>query len=76
MALHKPEHKTIKYWLLWFPLSLGYVLLLPYGFVTGRSKSDKGKMQWSKKWYQDLEDYIDDPIDWLKYKLFGIGEPP
>ena len=76
MALHKPEHKTVKYWLLWLPLSLGYVLLLPYGWITGRSPSDREKMQWSKKWYQDLEDYIDDPIDWLKQKLFGIGKLP
>lgn len=76
MALHKPEHKTVRYWVLWPFLAIGYVLMLPYGFITGRSPSDKGKMQWNSAWYQSWEDYIDDPIDWLKYKLFGIGTPP
>ena len=76
MALDKPEHKTWWYWASWPFLGLAYLLLLPYGLIIGRSPSDQGKMQWTSEWYQALEDWIDDPIDWLKYMLFGIGQAP
>jgi len=77
MALHKPEHRTVKYWLFWPMLAILYALLLPYGLLHGRFVYDeKGKKHWNLEWYQALEDYIDDPIDWLKHKLFGIGELP
>lgn len=76
MALHKPEHAKWWYWASWPFLAGFYLLLLPIGMIIGRERSDKGKMQWSWKEYQDLEDWIDDPIDWIKYKLFGVGKPP
>ena len=61
MALQKPEHKTWWYWASWPFLALGFVLTFPvaYWFV-GR---DKGT--WLRRW----EDWIDDPVDYVKELL-------
>jgi hypothetical protein len=79
MALHKPEHRTFKYWALYLPRASLYVALLPVALIKGRHEemATSGlRMKWNWEWYRDLEDTIDDPIDWLKYKLFGIGTYP
>lgn len=78
MVYHKPEHKKVWWWVAWPFMATGFVLMLPYGLITGREPMEKkpNKTQWKSEWYQSWEDYIDDPIDWLKYKLFGIGTLP
>jgi len=79
MALHKPEHRTVMYWI-YYPMICGiYVLLLPYALVQGRyavGTTTGRKMKWNWRLFREVEDWIDDPIDWLKYKLFGIGTLP
>lgn len=58
MALHKPEHRTVKYWLLWLPMTLGFLIVFPVAYpIVGRQTGS---------WLRDWEDYIDDPIDWVK----------
>jgi hypothetical protein len=79
MALHKPEHKTVKYWVTWPFMGLLYLALLPVAFIMGRheEQATSGKRtKWNWEWYRDLEDSIDDPIDWLKQKLFNKGTLP
>ena len=67
MALHKPEHKKLWWWLAWPFMTAGFILTFPvaYWFV-GR---DTGT------WLRDWEDYIDDPIDWCKEALHGLKLP-
>jgi hypothetical protein len=67
MALHKPEHRTVKYWVLWLPLTVGFLLVLPIGLLTVGRKTGT----WLRRW----EDYIDDPIDYLKEKVHGAPVP-
>jgi hypothetical protein len=79
MALHKPEHKTAKYWLMWPVYVALFVTLLPVALVKGRHEEEATsglRMKWNWEWYRDLEDKIDDPIDWLKKKLFNVGTYP
>lgn len=79
MALHKPEHRTAKYWLLYLPRALVYVTLLPVALIKGRHEEEATsglRMKWNWQWFRDLEDKIDDPIDWLKKKVFDIGTYP
>jgi len=67
MALHKPEHKTVRYWVLWPILTLGFILVFPFAYpFVGRNTGS---------WLRDWEDYIDDPFDWLKEKLHGMKLP-
>ena len=79
MALHKPEHRTFKYWVLYLPRVILYCGALPMALFMGRHDEPKGDgiiRKWDWEWYRNLEDKIDDPIDWLKYKFLGIGELP
>ena len=79
MALHKPEHRKWWYWVSWPFLGLLYAMLLPVALIIGRHTEPKNKgtvRKWNWNWFRKLEDWIDDPIDWLKHKLFGIGELP
>jgi hypothetical protein len=64
MALHKPEHKKVWWWLAWPFMFLGFVVVFPFAYPFVGRKRD-GKNTWLKNW----EDYIDDPIDWMKEKL-------
>ncbi len=60
MALHKPEHQTIRYWVLWLPSSLAFVLTWSIAYLI------KG-YDWTRSgWLREWEDYIDDPIDFIK----------
>ena len=60
MALHKPEHKTVWYWVKWPFLALGFAVVFPFCYLI------KG-WEWTRDgWLRDWEDYIDDPIDFLK----------
>lgn len=60
MALHKPEHKTVQYWVLWPFLTLGFIIAWPIACLI------KG-YEWTRDgWLRDWEDYIDDPIDFGK----------
>jgi hypothetical protein len=79
MALHKPEHRTVSYWLMYVPRALLYLTLLPVAIYKGRHEemATSGlRMKWNWYWFRQLEDKIDDPIDWLKHKLFNIGTLP
>ena len=60
MALHKPEHKTIKYWILWPFLTIGFFIVWPIACLI------KG-YEWTRDgWLRDWENYIDDPFDFCK----------
>lgn len=79
MALHKPEHKQVTYWLYYPVLALCYLICLPYAIMVGRHDEPKGDgtiRKWNLEFFRKLEDYIDDPVDWLKHKLFNIGSLP
>jgi hypothetical protein len=79
MALHKPEHGKWWYWVSWPVLAIGYIILLPAALIRGRHTEPKGNetiRKWNWRWFRKLEDWIDDPVDWLKQKLFNIGELP
>ena len=79
MALHKPEHRTWWYWASWPLLGLLFMILLPVALIVGRHTESKGDgfiRKWNWQWFRKLEDWIDDPVDWCKQKLFGIGKLP
>ena len=79
MALHKPEHRTVKYWLLYIPLTVLYCIVLPIALIKGRHEEEATsglRMKWNWRWFRKLEDVIDDPVDWLKHKIMGIGTLP
>jgi len=60
MALHKPEHKTVRYWVLWLPLTIGFIITWCIACLV------KG-YDWTRDgWLRDWENYIDDPIDFVK----------
>lgn len=60
MALHKPEHKTVWYWIKWPFLATGFVAaFIPCVLIFG--------YEWTRDgWLRDWENYVDDPIDWVK----------
>jgi hypothetical protein len=62
MALHKPIHKTFKYWITWLPLSILFLLALPMGWWVSGRRDEEGKATWIKR----FEDHVDDPIDYCK----------
>ncbi len=60
MALHKPEHRTVQYWVFWLPLAIGFVIAFCIAYLV------KG-YEWTRSgWLRDWEDYIDDPVDFVK----------
>lgn len=60
MALHKPEHTTWWYWASWPFLALGFLLVWPFCFLLNG-------WEWTRQgWLRDWENWIDDPIDWIK----------
>lgn len=60
MALHKPEHKTIKYWFFFFLSAPVFVIVFVSIFIFGGWESTRSG------WLRDWENYIDDPIDYCK----------
>lgn len=60
MALHKPEHSKWWYWVTWPFLALGFV---PVFLVCLLLKGYK----WTRKgWLREWENWVDDPIDYVK----------
>lgn len=60
MALHKPEHRKWWYWATWPFLTAFFMVAFPVALIIrGYSSTRKG-------WLRDLENWIDDPVDWLK----------
>lgn len=60
MALHKPEHRTWWYWASWLPLT---VIFIPVWIICLIFKG----YAWTRQgWLRDWEDWIDDPIDFIK----------
>ncbi len=60
MALHKPEHRTVFYWTSWIPLTILFMIVFPLALIF------RGYASTRRGWLRDLENYIDDPIDWCK----------
>lgn len=60
MALHKPEHRKWWYWASWPFLTVGFCAVFPFFLIIrGYSGTRKG-------FIRDWENWIDDPVDWLK----------
>lgn len=63
MALHKPKHKTLWYWIKWPILAMGFAIVFPFCcLLFGYGYTRNG-------WLREWEDYIDDPIDFVKEYL-------
>ena len=60
MALHKPEHRKWWYWLSWPFLAAFFSIIFPLALIF------RGYASTRKGWLRDLENWIDDPVDWLK----------
>jgi hypothetical protein len=81
VALHKEEHTKVWWWLAWPFMAGAYALFFPIAyFIWPRHKEDATsgtRTKWPKgSFIRRWEDYIDDPIDWLKKKLFDVGTYP
>jgi hypothetical protein len=60
MALHKPEHRKWWYWASWPFLTAFFCIIFPLALtIRGYASTRKG-------WLRDLENWIDDPVDFVK----------
>jgi hypothetical protein len=60
VALHKPEHKTWQYWVKWPFLAAAFAVVFPFCLLIFG-------YQWTRDgWLRDWENYIDDPVDFVK----------
>ena len=60
MALHKPEHRKWWYWASWPFLTAFFCIVFTLALIT------RGYASTRDGWLRDLEDWIDDPIDFVK----------
>jgi len=60
MALHKPEHRKWWYWASWPFLTAFFCIVFPLALIF------RGYASTRKGWLRDLENWIDDPVDWVK----------
>ncbi len=60
MALHKPEHRAWWYWASWPFLTAGFAIVFPLVLII------RGYADTREGWIRDWENWIDDPIDWVK----------